>query len=202
MTLLKLCFVFFYIGLFTIGGGMVAITLMQQELMEKGLITPERFANMLAISESTPGPIGVNMATYIGCELYGVGGGILATFFTVLPSLIVIMLVARFFARFEKNPFVTSAFTTIKPVVAGLIAVATWNVIKIVLFPPLSLGLASPIALAGTDSAFWSSILTWLRAIDLPSIIFFALGIVLLALKKMHPVLLIALGAFFGVVFL
>ena len=176
MSLIKLCAVFFYIGLFTIGGGQVAITLMQQELMDKGLISPERFANMLAISESTPGPIGINMATYIGNELYGVGGGILATLFTVLPSLIIIMIVAKFFFKLQENPFVKAAFSTIKPVVAGLIGVALWNVIKIALFN-----------LSGSR-------------LDVMSVLFFAFGTILLQTKKMHPIAIVLLGAFFGIV--
>ncbi|MCR4789615.1 MAG: chromate transporter [Treponemataceae bacterium] len=178
MSLLKLCFVFFYIGLFTIGGGQVAITLMQQELMEKGLISPERFANMIAISESTPGPIGINMATYIGCELYGIPGGILATFFTVLPSLICILLVAKFLQKVQDNPYVKSAFSTIKPVVTGLIAVACWNVIEIALIP----------------SNFAS--------IDYFSLGFFFICLALLTIKKMHPIAVVLLGAFFGIIFL
>ena len=196
MSLLKLCLVFFYIGLFTIGGGQVAITLMQQELMEKGLVTPERFANMLAISESTPGPIGINMATYIGCELYGVGGGILATLSTVLPSIIVIMLVARFFNRAQENPFVKSAFSTIKPVVTGLIAVACWNVFKIA-FLPQGLELHSFIAQGDSAQKFLQLFVS-----VLPSIVFFVFGFIVLQTKKMHPVAVVLLGAFFGIVWL
>ena len=78
-TLLELFAIFFCIGLFTIGGGLVAITSMQQIIVSRGWISPERFFNMVAISESTPGPIGVNMATYIGCEFHGVLGGVVAT---------------------------------------------------------------------------------------------------------------------------
>ena len=196
MSLLKLCLVFFYIGLFTIGGGQVAITLMQQELMEKGLVTPERFANMLAISESTPGPIGINMATYIGCELYGVVGGILATLSTVLPSIIVIMLVARFFNRAQENPFVKSAFSTIKPVVTGLIAVACWNVFKIA-FLPQDLELHSFIAQDVSAQKFLQLFVS-----VLPSIVFFVFGFIVLQTKKMHPVAVVLLGAFFGIVWL
>ena len=80
MTLLNLFFTFLQVGTFTIGGGLVAITIMQQILVTAGLITPEKFYTMVAISESTPGPIGINMATYIGCELYGPLGGCVATF--------------------------------------------------------------------------------------------------------------------------
>ena len=99
MSLVSLFWTFFYIGLFTIGGGQVAITLMQQSLVEKGIISPEKFFNMVAISESTPGPIGINMATYIGCELHGVLGGIITTIGTVLPSLICIIMIASFFGK-------------------------------------------------------------------------------------------------------
>ncbi|MDD7415977.1 MAG: chromate transporter [Treponemataceae bacterium] len=182
MTLIKLCATFFYIGLFTIGGGMVAITLMQQELVDKGLIDAEKFFNMVAISESTPGPIGINMATYVGIEFYGVLGGILTTFFTVLPSLIVIIIIARFIQKLDTNPYVKSAFSTVKPVVAGLIAVATWNVVKIAILP---------------ENFSISSF-----AEILPQLLFFVIGILLLSIKKMHPIAVVLLGAFFGIVFL
>jgi len=75
-SLFQLFWIFFYIGAFTIGGGLVAITLMQQTLVDKGVISAEQFYNMVAISESTPGPIGVNMATYIGYKLYGILGSL------------------------------------------------------------------------------------------------------------------------------
>ena len=101
MTLLELLWTFFYIGLFTIGGGQVAITLMYEPMVEGNLITADQFYNMVAVSESTPGPIGINMATYIGCELYGVMGGILVTFATVLPSLIIILVIAKFFDKYQ-----------------------------------------------------------------------------------------------------
>ena len=105
MTLLHLMLTFFYVGLFTIGGGLVAITLMYGPIVEGGLISSEQFYNMVAISESTPGPIGINMATYIGYQLYGVVGGIATTAATVLPSLIIIKLIARFFNRFRRSPW-------------------------------------------------------------------------------------------------
>ena len=97
MTLLHLFFIFFYIGLFAVGGGLVAATFMEQELVDHyRLISAEKFYSMLAISESTPGPIGINLATYIGTELFGPAGGIIATMGEVLPSLIVIIIIARF----------------------------------------------------------------------------------------------------------
>ena len=96
MTLWALFWRFFFIGLFTIGGGQVAITLMYQELVDSGIIDAELFYNMLAVSESTPGPIGINMATYLGTEMFGVWGGIITTLGTVTPSVIVILIIARF----------------------------------------------------------------------------------------------------------
>ena len=102
--LLQLWAIFFYVGLFAIGGGLVAATFMQQILVEKmGLISLEKFYSMLAISESTPGPIGINIATFCGTELYGPIGGIITTLGEITPSLIIIMLVARFFSNFQKH---------------------------------------------------------------------------------------------------
>ena len=101
MSVLGLFFLFMYIGLSTIGGGLVAISLMQQELVSRSIISSERFIAMIAVSESTPGPIGINMATYIGYELYGIWGGLVLTTGIVLPSLIVIVLIARFAQSFQ-----------------------------------------------------------------------------------------------------
>ena len=109
MTLLNLLWTFFLIGLFTIGGGQVAITLMYQPLVDGGYLDAAEFYNMVAVSESTPGPIGINMATYIGCKFYGVLGGVAVTFATVLPSFIIILIIARFFEKYFKN-FLISQF--------------------------------------------------------------------------------------------
>ena len=112
MSMLMLFFVFFYVGLFAIGGGLVAASFMRQALVEQyGLITDEKFYSMLAISESTPGPLGINIATYIGTELHGIPGGIIATFGEVLPSIIIIILIARFFSKFQEKPLVKSIFS-------------------------------------------------------------------------------------------
>ena len=110
MTLWALFWRFFFIGLFTIGGGQVAITLMYQELVDSGIIDAELFYNMLAVSESTPGPIGINMATYLGTEMFGVWGGIITTLGTVTPSVIVILIIARFFSRMQDTLAVKSLF--------------------------------------------------------------------------------------------
>ena len=175
MSLLQLMWTFFYIGLFTIGGGQVAITLMYQPVVEGGLLSAEQFYNMVAVSESTPGPIGINMATYIGCELFGVLGGVAVTFATVLPSLLIILIIAKFFDKYQDKPLVKTTFTCIRPVSAGLIAVAAWNVLSISV-----VNVFSPI-----------------RAV------IFAVSLALIFVwKKMSPILLIVLCGIAGVIFL
>ena len=174
MTLLELLWTFFYIGLFTIGGGQVAITLMYEPLVGGGIISGEQFYNMVAVSESTPGPIGINMATYIGCELYGVMGGILVTLATVLPSLVIILIIAKFFDKYQEKPLVKSVFTCIRPVSAGLIAVAAYEVLKIAIIQPFSF-----VRLAIFLGAF-----------------------ALLMIKKISPIFVMILGAIAGILLL
>jgi chromate transporter len=190
VSLLFLFCIFFYIGLITIGGGLVGITIMQQVIVEKyHLITPDLFYNMVAISESTPGPIGINMATYIGTELYGVGGGIITTAGQVLPSLIIIMLIARFFERFHKMPLIDAAFSGLRPATTGIIAVAAAQVFIIAL-----LNIPARIS----DFSYPG---TWEHLFKLPSLVFYGFGCLILFKTKLHPVFLVFLGAVFGIVF-
>ena len=93
MEYLILFWVFFKVGLFTVGGGLAAIPLLQAEILTRGWLTTLQFADMIAVSESTPGPIGINVATYVGYSQYGVLGSIIATIGLVTPSIIIIMLI-------------------------------------------------------------------------------------------------------------
>lgn len=186
VSLFELFWIFFYVGAFTIGGGLVAITIMQQEIVGRGLISPERFTNMIAISESTPGPIGVNMATYIGYEMYGVLGGIITTLGTILPSLIVILAIAMFFGKFQEKRGVKAAFYGLRAGTTGMIGVAAWQVIVIAI-------LTLP---AFRASGTWTDIANW------PALALFA-GVFLLNLKfDWHPIFFIVIGAVAGVLFL
>ncbi|MBO7484578.1 MAG: chromate transporter [Spirochaetaceae bacterium] len=185
MTLWQLSYTFFLIGLFTIGGGQVAITLMYQPVVEGGLLSAEKFYNMIAISESTPGPIGINMATYIGCELFGIFGGIVVTFSTILPSLIIIIIIAKYFEKYQEKPIVKTVFSCVKPVSTGLIAVAAWQVfaIAVINFNAIANGLF-------TD------------AFSIVRSVFYIVALILLFTVKLSPVVIILLGAVFGVMFL
>ncbi len=186
MSLWELFWIFVYIGTFTIGGGLVALTLMQQELVGRGLISPERFFNMMAISESTPGPIGINMATYLGFELFGIPGALITTFGTVLPSLIVIIIIARWFDRFREQKPVRAAFYGLRAGTTGMIAVAAWHVIRIAL-------LRLP---QWRISGKWQDMASW------PAVGLFAVLLVLSRFLRWHPVFFVAIGAVFGIFFL
>ena len=186
MSLIQLFFIFFYIGAFTIGGGLVAITFMQQEIVGRGLISPEQFYNMVAISESTPGPIGINMATYIGYRMFGVAGGLVATVGTVLPSLIVILLIARYFGKFQDKPLVKAAFYGLRAGTTGMIAVAAWQVITIAILTLPEFRKSGSLA----DACSWSALGLFV-------------GVFAFSQRfSWHPVVFIAFGALFGVIFL
>lgn len=183
--------VFFYIGLITIGGGQVGITIMQQVIVDDfKLLNIEKFYNMVAISESTPGPIGINMATYIGTELYGVWGGFITTLGEVLPSLLVIMIIAKYFGKFSEKKAVQAAFSTLRPAVSGVIAVAAARIFVLALITVL-------------PGFVFSDISTWNQnlAVGVPNAVFFLCSMLILFKTKIHPVFLIALGALFGIFF-
>lgn len=189
--LLCLIAVFFYVGLITIGGGQVAITVMQQVLVEQfKLLDGEFFYNMVAISESTPGPIGINIATYVGTELYGVWGGFFSTLGEVLPSLICIILIARFFGTFSQKKGVQAAFKTLRPAVSGVIAVAAVKIIIIALF-------------VIHEGFLFTSPSTWNSSFHIygANAVFYLICLTVMFRTKLHPVFLVAAGAVFGVFF-
>lgn len=181
--LLTMCIEFFKTGLFAVGGGLATLPFLTQMQEKYGWFTAEELANMIAVGESTPGPIGVNMATYVGFSTYGIIGGICATLSLVLPSLIVIMIIAKAMDKYQKNPLVQNMFAFMRPAVAGLIAAAGFAVLKIALFKGGELLLSS---------------VSWI------AVALFAVMVVLLhlkPLKKLHPIVFIAAGAVFGILF-
>lgn len=133
MEYLRLYWIFFKVGLFAIGGGLAAIPLIQDEVVERGWITAAQFTDMIAVSESTPGPIGVNIATYVGFSQYGVLGSIVASIGIVTPSVIIIILVSKFIMGFRDNKYVDGMFNGVRPAVTGLILSAAYTVAMITL---------------------------------------------------------------------
>lgn len=134
MVYLSLFIEFFKIGLFAIGGGMATLPFLMELTTKYDWYTTAEMADMIAISQSTPGPIGINMATYAGFHAAGISGALVATLSLVLPAIVIIIIIARFLENFSENPIVKSIFYGIRPTVAALIGYAVLELLKIALF--------------------------------------------------------------------
>ena len=141
MTYLLLFWNFFKTGLFAVGGGMATIPFLYDMSDATGWFTHNDLANMIAVSESTPGPIGVNMATFAGFQTAGILGGIIATIGLVTPSVIIIILIAKLLKNYAQNPNVQLVLSSIKPAVLALIIFALMSIAKISIVDYLSLGI-------------------------------------------------------------
>ena len=175
MIYLQLFLSYLKIGFFGFGGGYAMLSLIQNEIVEqRGWITASEFADIVAVSQMTPGPIAINSATYIGYSVAGVLGSVVATFAVCLPALTLMLLITRFFLKLRDNRYVKGAVTGMKPVVVGMIGAAA----LLLMFPH-----------SGERVAFvdaWS----WLL-----------FGLTLLgSWRKVNPILLIVLSAVAGVV--
>jgi chromate transporter len=178
ITVLLIFAEFFKIGLFSIGGGLATLPFLYQLADKYDWFTYEAIADMIAISESTPGAIGVNMATYTGFQYAGIPGGIIATLGLVSPSIIVILIVARIFNTFKENSVVQSVFAGFRPAATGLIAAAGFGVITLSLY--------------NREAALWYKMVN-LREFTLMVVLF----ILIRSLRK-HPVVYIAAAAAAG----
>lgn len=131
---LLLIFEFFKTGLFAIGGGPATIPFLMDMAEKYPWFTLQELSDMIAISESTPGPIGINMATYAGFRSLGLFGGVVSTLSLVFPSVVIIILIAKFLDGFQENRIVKAVFAGIRPAVTALIAVAVIQLIQVSLF--------------------------------------------------------------------
>ena len=176
---------FFKIGLFAIGGGLATLPFLQDFADRTGLITRAQIADMIAVSESTPGPIGINAATYFGFQLGGVPGGIIAVIGLVTPAVIIICLISRILKQFRSNFYVNSAFYGLRPASTGLIAAAGFGVVQIAI-------LAED---AFAESGLLRDLIQW-KHLLLAVVLFFVM-------KKtdFHPIVYLAASAVIGVVF-
>lgn len=189
MILLKLYWEYFKIGLFSVGGGLATLPFLTKLGEATGWFAAADLANMLAVSESTPGPIGVNMATYVGYTISGIPGSIVATLGLITPSLIVILLIARALTAFRNNRYVVSGFYTLRPASTGLISAAGWSVFALVLF----------------DRELFAATGNFFDLIRWKHVLLFALLWVLTnevkPLKKLHPAAFLGFAALCGIVF-
>ncbi len=176
----ELFYVFFCIGAFTFGGGYAMLPLMQQQVLARGWAAEEELIHFIAVSESTPGPFAINMATFIGAEMGGVVGSACATLGVVLPSFVIILIVAKCYDQFRQSRIVKGCMSGLKPAVVGLIGNAFLNVFMVVFFP------------AGFSLAVFTGISFYVYAAV------FAV-MLLLAFKKVHPIVIICLSAVIGI---
>lgn len=189
MLYLQLFWEFFKTGLFAIGGGMATLPFLYDMADKTGWFTRAQLADMIAVSESTPGPIGVNMATYAGFDCGGVLGGVVATLGLVTPSVIVIVLIAMALQAFRTNKYVDAAFYTLHPASTGLIAAAGWSVFALVL-----------VNLDAYRASYQQADLLQWKNLILFAVIWVLTNLVK-PLKKLHPVVFLALAAVVGIVF-
>jgi chromate transporter len=131
MIYLRLFYEFFKTGLFSFGGGLATIPFLYEMADRTGWFTSAQLTDMIAISESTPGPVGINMATYTGYTVAGVLGGIIATLGLIAPSVIVILIIARILVKFQENRLVNYAFYGLRPASVALISAAGFQVMKL-----------------------------------------------------------------------
>ena len=191
MIYLELFWTFFTIGAFTFGGGYAMLPLIQEQGGRRwgDIIGQEALVNFVAVSESTPGPFAINMATYVGSVVGGQQGGVLmsvfgafcATMGVVVPSFVIILIVAQCYEKFKQNRIVKGCMTGLKPAVVGLIGGAVLSVVLTVFFP---MGFTMTVV---TDLSFYVSLAIFVT-------------MVILAFKKVHPIIIICLSAVVGIV--
>ena len=185
MIYLTLFYEFFKVGLFSVGGGVATIPFYMELADKYDWLTPQMLTDMIAVSESTPGPMGVNMATYVGYTTAGIPGSICATLGLITPSILIILLVALSLKAFRNNKYVESAFYGLRPASTGLIAASGLSVLVMALW---------------NDAG--GSIL---RCINWKGIVLFAVLLVLTRwvkpTKKLHPICFILASAVIGIVF-
>lgn len=174
-VLLKLFTSFIKIGCFSFGGGYAMIALVSQEVVRNCWLTKEQVIDFLAISESTPGPFTVNASTYVGQLVAGMPGAIVATIAAILPSVIIICVVAKNFSSFSNSKYVKAAFVGLKPIVIALIASAIFDVCRTVLFESFN----------------------YMKTIYVTITVLMTLYLV----KKINPIYIICISAFVGLIF-
>lgn len=179
---LELFLTFLSIGAFTFGGGYAMLPLIQKAVLDNNWLTEEAIVNFIAVSESTPGPFAINIATYVGMETGGFLGAVCATLGVVAPSFVIILIVARVYKQFQESKVVKGCMSGLRPTVIGLIGGAVLTIGKTVFFP-------NGFALSGIDP--YSFIV---------SLVICLVGVFLIFKKKVHPILLIVVSAVLGIV--
>ena len=183
--LFELFITFFKVGLFTFGGGYAMIPMITDEVVSKGWATAGLLTDFIAIAESTPGTFAINTATFIGMELHGIIGAIFATLGVMMPSFIIILIIAKFFGKFSDNKYVKAFLWGVRPVVVGLIVSATYAIARSHII----------------TSELFSNVKEFIYVIDWKGIVIFAAVFAISRAKKMHPIWLILIAGAIGALF-
>lgn len=184
-TCLILLFEFFKTGLFAVGGGLATVPFLREMGSTYGWVTEAELANIIAVAESTPGPIGVNAATYVGYHAAGIPGGIIATLGLVTPSVIIIVLVSKAMERFVNSKWIKSLFSALQPAAVGLVLAAGFSLFL------ASLNVKADL-LALSFHADWSSLIRLAVFVVLTFFAFFK------HTKKLHPLWFMLAGGTLG----
>ena len=193
VLLLRLFFEFCRVGLFSVGGGLATIPFLTDLGERTGWFTSGDLADMIAISESTPGPMGVNMATYVGFHTAGVPGGVIATLGLIFPSIVIILIIAGFLQKFRQSKAVDGVFYGLRAASVALITAALLQVAKIALMFHEEQYIACP-----SGEGMETQLFYW-PAIILAVVIFVLVKYT--PLKKLHPICFIGLAAAAGIIF-
>lgn len=182
--LLQLYWEFFKAGLFAIGGGLATLPFLQDMAVKTGWFTTAQLADMVAVSESTPGPIGVNTATYVGFTTAGLPGAVTATLGLITPSIFIILIIAAFLKAFKDSKAVQDAFYGLRPASTGLIAAAGLSMVVMTFWKPEAE--------------------TWFEKITVPGIVLAAALVYFTRYnertKGLHPIIFIAISAVVGII--
>lgn len=185
MIIFRLIYEFFKTGLFAVGGGLATLPFLYEMGEKTGWFTNQDVLNLLAVSESTPGPIGINMSTYVGFITAGIPGAVLASLALAAPSVIVILLVIQVLDKFKGSPLVEGIFKALRPASIGMITAAFLGVCQEAL---LHLDL-------------WTGFDSILSVINFPAIVLAVCLFVFMRKVKVHPIVYIAIAAGAGVLF-
>jgi len=180
MNFLEFLFEFFKIGAITYGGGLAMIPLLSDFSISNGWLTARDFADLIAISQSTPGPIAINLATFIGYNTFGYLGSFLASIAVVLPGLFLVIIVSKFLKHFNENPIVKATLNGLKAAVIGLLGLAIFQVGRVAFFNASE----GPIHLA---------------AIDIKSVLLFVVSYIAIKKTDFHPIVYLCTGGAIGI---
>lgn len=184
--LLELFLRFFYVGLFSVGGGLATLPFLREMGEKTQWFTPTQLSDLVAVSESTPGPMGINMATYVGFTTAGIPGSLVAVLGEIAPALIIIVIVSHVLLKFRESKVVRWSFYGLRAASVGLIAVSCLSVAQLALFHT---------DVFTETGSFFAAVNYW--ALALAAVVFIGLRL----FKKVHPIVFIAFGAAAGIAF-